>query len=74
MRENIIANFDFLEKLKLFQKHLTDPKYFDLLAQRGLDPTTKEKFDETKNLFNYIDRELISIDELLHDKNKNKQV
>ncbi len=73
MRENIIANFDLLEKLKLFQKHLDDPKYSHLLTKRDLDPATKAQFDEIQHQFNYIDTQLENVNVMLSDKTKVKQ-
>jgi hypothetical protein len=64
---------DLLEKLKLFQKHLGDPKYCDLLTQRDLDPATKSKFDLIKRSFNYVDRELVYLNEMVIEKSKKKQ-
>ena len=72
LRENIIANFDLLEKLKLFQKHLGDPKYCHLLTQRDLDTTSKSKFDLIKRSFNYVDRELVNY-EMVIEKSKKIQ-
>lgn len=73
LRENIIANFDLLEKLKLFQKHLEDPKYSHLLTKRDLDPSTKYKFDEIKHSYNYIDSQLDNVREMLADNKKKRQ-
>ena len=62
-----------LEKLRLFQKHLEDPKYSHLLTKRDLDPATKAKFDEVNHQFNYIETQLENVNLMLSDKTKVKQ-
>lgn len=57
----------------MFQKHLNDPKYRHLIAQRDLDPATKTKFEGVKGLYNYIDQQLENLSELLSEKNRIKQ-
>ncbi len=73
LREDLIATFDTLEKLKVYREHLTDTDYMNLLLKRDLNPATKSRYDDVKNLFNYIDREINNINYLICEKNRAKQ-